>query len=266
VGGRPTRLDIPGGELALSSDDLFSLATPPGKTLVVGASYVALECAGFLAGMGYDTTVMVRSILLRGFDLQCADMIGDHMEAHGAKFQRSRVPTRIERTEDGRLRVFSKGVSEGSGGAGGEAETSDVYDTVFTAVGRYADTAKLNLEAAGVVAGKDGKLVTVGEQTNVPHIYAIGDVVKGAPELTPVAIAAGKYLARRLYGKSTEGMDYDRIATTVFTPLEYGTVGLSEEAAKEKLGEDNVEIFHSFFTPLEYSIVEERPKNKCYAK
>ena len=88
VGGRPTPLAIPGGELALSSDDLFSLKRAPGRTLVVGASYVALECAGFLAGLGYDTTVMVRSILLRGFDQQIAEKIGADMEAKGVKFIR----------------------------------------------------------------------------------------------------------------------------------------------------------------------------------
>jgi len=261
VGGRPTKLDIPGGEMALSSDDLFSLSRPPGKTLVVGASYVALECAGFLAGLGYDTTVMVRSVLLRGFDTQCAEKIGEYMEGHGVKFQRPRVPTRIEKTEEGRFRVFSTA----AGVEGGE-ETSDIYDTVFTAVGRYADTAKLNLAAAGVTVGRDGKLPTISEQTNVPHVYAIGDVVSGAPELTPVAIAAGRYLAKRLFAGSTEGMDYDRIATTVFTPLEYGTVGLSEDAALTKFGAESIEIYHSAYTPLEHTLVEERSPNKCYAK
>lgn len=86
VGGRPRELDIPGGELAINSDDIFSLSTAPGKTLVIGASYVALECAGFLTALGYDTTVMVRSILLRGFDREIADMIGEAMKHHGTKF------------------------------------------------------------------------------------------------------------------------------------------------------------------------------------
>jgi pyruvate/2-oxoglutarate dehydrogenase complex dihydrolipoamide dehydrogenase (E3) component len=88
VGGRPKPLDIPGGELAISSDDLFSLSAAPGKSLVIGASYVALECAGFLVGLGYDVTVLVRSILLRGFDQQCAELIGAYMVAHGTKLVR----------------------------------------------------------------------------------------------------------------------------------------------------------------------------------
>ena len=80
---------------SLPSDDLFSLPYCPGKTLVIGASYVSLECAGFLASLGLDTTVMVRSILLRGFDQQCADLIGDYMINHGVKFMRPCVPTKV---------------------------------------------------------------------------------------------------------------------------------------------------------------------------
>ena len=263
VGGRPKALDCPGGELAVSSDDLFSLPKAPGKTLVVGASYVALECAGFLAGLGYDTTVAVRSILLRGFDQQIAELIGEHMSSHGVKFLRPATPSRIERTANGRLRVELT-----QGGGGGDAPTTviDEFDTVFVATGREADTRGLGLAAAGLAAGADGKLACRNEQTAVPHIYAIGDVVAGKPELTPVAIMAGKLLARRLFGGAAVGMDYERIPTTVFTPLEYGAVGLSEEDAIARFGNADVEVFHSFFTPLEWSVVEARPQGKCYAK
>lgn len=203
VGGRPKPLEIPGGEHAISSDDLFSLASPPGKTLIVGASYVALECGGFLTGLGYDVTVMVRSILLRGYDQQCAEKIGDAMTEAGTKFIRPAQPTSIVKGADGKLTVTWTDSDTGKA-------SSDVFDTVFVATGRAPDTGKLNLEAAGVEVTKEGKIPTVGEQTNVPHIYAIGDVLAGKPELTPVAIAAGRLLARRLYGGSTEGMDYDR--------------------------------------------------------
>lgn len=96
VGGRPTFLDIKDSEkLVITSDDLFSLKSPPGKTLIVGASYIALECAGFLTAFGFDTTVMVRSILLRGFDQTVAEKIGIYMEKHGTKFIRNTVPSKI---------------------------------------------------------------------------------------------------------------------------------------------------------------------------
>lgn len=108
VGGRPSMPDIPGAkEFGISSDDIFSLKKAPGKTLVVGASYVALECAGFLTALGYDTTVMVRSILLRGFDSDMANLIGDHMEMYHTKFIRGATPSKLERLsgDDGPITV-----------------------------------------------------------------------------------------------------------------------------------------------------------------
>lgn len=103
------------------------------------------------------------------------------------------------------------------------------------ATGRYALTKDLNLPAAGVkVVPENGKIDAVNEQTNVPNIFAVGDVLHRRPELTPVAIHAGRLLARRLFANGTQQMDYDNVATTVFSPLEYGCVGLSEEKAIEK--------------------------------
>lgn len=111
TGGRPRYPGIPGDkDYCITSDDIFSLAYPPGKTLVVGASYVALECAGFLKTLGYDVTVMVRSILLRGFDQDMAARIGDYMEKKkGIRFIREAIPTKVEQLEEGqpgRLKVL----------------------------------------------------------------------------------------------------------------------------------------------------------------
>jgi len=113
----------------------------------------------------------------------------------------------------------------------------------------------------------------VNEQTNVPHIYAIGDVIDGEAlsppsaltELTPVAIQAGKLLAMRLCGKSEEQMDYLGVPTTVYTPLEYGAIGYTEEEAEKALGKDRLEVYHSYFKPLEWT-VPHRGDNACYAK
>ena len=105
TGERPRLPDIPGVEHCISSDDLFSLMDPPGKTLVIGASYVALECAGFLVSLGFDTTVMVRSIFLRGFYQQCANIIGNHLEKEaGAKMLKTTVPVSVEKLENGKLK------------------------------------------------------------------------------------------------------------------------------------------------------------------
>ena len=126
-----------GRELAISSDDVFSLQENPGKTLCVGASYISLECAGFLAGFGNDVTVAVRSILLRGFDRECVARIGAYMEDHGVKFKREVVPTKLAKIGEKIHVTFSDG-------------TSEEYDTVLAAVGRLADTDKLGLDKVGV--------------------------------------------------------------------------------------------------------------------
>jgi len=247
TGGRPSALGIPGDEHCISSDDLFSLPKAPGKTALVGAGYVALECAGFISALGCDATVMCRSMLLRGFDRECCEKIGAYMErTGGTKIKYGATPSRVEKQPNGKLLLT---MSDGS---------SDEYDTVIAAVGRTADTAGMNLGAVGVEASpKNGKFDTKLEQTNVPHVYAIGDVLQDKPELTPVAIQAGILLANRLFGGKTEAMDYENVATAVFTPLEYGAVGLSEEAATERCG-GNIEVFHQSFAPLEWSLSHER--------
>ncbi|KAH0517500.1 Thioredoxin reductase 3 [Microtus ochrogaster] len=213
TGERPRYLGLQGDkEYCITSDDLFSLPYCPGRTLVIGSSYVGLECAGFLAGLGLDVTVMVRSVLLRGFDQEMAEK-------------------------------------------------------VLLAIGRDSCTRKIGLEKIGVkINEKNGKIpVNDVEQTNVPHVYAIGDILEVKPELTPVAIQAGKLLARRLFGASLEKCDYVNIPTTVFTPLEYGCCGLSEEKAIEVYKKENLEVYHTLFWPLEWTVAG-RDNNTCYAK
>lgn len=128
VGGRPSYPGFPGDkEYCITSDDIFWMQTPPGKTLVVGASYVALECAGFLNGCGYDTTVMVRSILLRGFDEDMGVKIGEDMEKVGVNFIWECSPTKVEKLESGKLKVYYD--------QGGMSVTGE-YDTILLATGR----------------------------------------------------------------------------------------------------------------------------------
>lgn len=260
VGGRPSYPGIPGDkDFGMTSDDIFSLKKSPGKTLVIGASYVSLETAGFLTAFGYDTTVMVRSILLRGFDQDMANKIGFYMEKNHTKFINGATPTKLEKPDpEGRIKVTFKQ---------GDEEKSEEYDTVLFAIGRYAITAGLNLQNAGLVCEKNGKFkVNDEEQTNVPHIYAIGDVIDGVMELTPTAIKAGSLLVKRLFSGATEKMDYINIPTTVFTPLEYGTCGYAEEDAKKVFGADNIKTFHTSFQPLEWQYNKEREGGDCYVK
>mmetsp|Transcript_33031 Transcript_33031/g.77224 ORF Transcript_33031/g.77224 Transcript_33031/m.77224 type:complete len:482 (+) Transcript_33031:76-1521(+) len=255
-GGRPNMSGEGAEQCCISSDDIFWMkGKPPGKTLVVGASYIALECAGFMAGFGFDVTVMVRSILLRGFDQDMAERIGEYMQTHGVNFARGIVPNKYEKTPDGKVKVFVDGKEYG------------VYDTVLQAIGRKGCAHNLNLEAAGVTYDKEkGKIPCEHDQTNVPHIYAIGDVVVGMLELTPVAIQAGRLLIRRLYAGSTKKMDYTDICTTVFTPLEYGCVGYAEEDAKKELGPERVKVYHTYNQPLEWKTNPDRHEEFGYMK
>lgn len=252
VGGRPRYLDIEGVQHCISSDDLFSLPKSPGKTLVVGGSYVALECAGFLAGLGFQTVVMARSILLRGFDQQMANMVGAVLESHDVVIERGWMPISVEVMENDEDMFLVKARNRES-----NEVLEDIYNTVILAVGRDPCTKDLGLENAGVEINLSNDRILTDESErsiSVPNIYAIGDVAEGRPELTPVAIEAGIRLARRLYAGATQLTDYMWIATTVFTPLEYGCVGFSEEDAIEKFGADDIEVYHLSAQPLEFKL------------
>jgi pyruvate/2-oxoglutarate dehydrogenase complex dihydrolipoamide dehydrogenase (E3) component len=283
VGGRPAPLDCIGCELAISSDDVFSLEKNPGKTLCIGASYISLECAGFLKTLGCDVTIAVRSILLRGFDRECADRIDEYMVEHGIVFKRAVTPVKLEKLESGQIQVsFSDG-------------SVDAYDTVLTAIGRLADTDKLGLDNLGIQTNLlNRKLICQLEQSSCPNVYAVGDVLdvsyvldyeyrtqlaerlsgltlsylflQGTPELTPVAIQAGIALSRRLFGQSKEVMDYVNICTTVFTPIEYACVGFSEDDATVLFGKDNIDVYHREFQPLEWSLSVGRSNSMAFAK
>eukprot|EP01083_Nonionella_stella_P067943 180036_1 len=264
TGGRPNFPDIPGAkEHGISSDDVFSLETSPGKTLLVGASYISLETAGFLTEMSLDVTVAVRSILLRGFDQEIAERIGKYMKDCGTKFHRETVPMSLERQGAQIKVVFKKKSGE---------EFEELFDTVMFATGRRADTAGLNLGAAGVKVESNGKIECQDERTNVEHIFAIGDVLNGRAELTPVAIHSGLLLAKRLFSDSREVMDHNLVPTTVFTPIEYGSIGLSEEDAIKEHGEDNIETYLSAFNTLEHAATHRATKegvpfeNPCLIK
>jgi len=285
-------LGCEGEEHAITSDDIFWRQQAPGKTLVVGASYVALECAGFLTAMGYDVTVVIRSVVLRGFDQDCGNRVLEYMKKTGTKVVRSAVLSKISSRADGKLDVSwvpknpraseTHLVPPGSAGSG-------TFDTVLSAIGRYADTSGLGLENVGIQTVGRGNFIPVDaeERTTVSSIYCLGDAAEGLPELTPVAIQTGLLLANRLVGGAKKLMDYTKVATTVFTPLEYGTVGVTEDDVLESDGSDvsqlaysdstfdtyrgrklraGVAVYRKFFQPLEWTIVHHRQPTKCYMK
>jgi len=183
------------------------------------------------------------------------------MEEHGTKFIHNSIPTNIEKLPSGRKLVTWENPETKEIG-------SEEFDTILFAIGRTADTKDIGLETVGVEIDNVSKKIIVkdNEQSSVENIYAIGDCAKGRPELTPTAIMAGRYLARRLFAASSINMNYKYVATAVFTPLEYGACGWSEEDAIKQFGQDNIEVYHTSFKPLEWNFLEARTSHSCYVK
>jgi len=187
-----------------------------------------------------------------------AELVGKHMVEHGMKINRGVAPHKMEKKGE-KINVYYKN-KEGK-------EVIEEYDTVLLAIGRKPDTESLHLEKVKIEVNKNGKIkVNEEDETSNENIMAIGDVVEGRPELTPVAIKLGVYLARRLGGKGDYHVNLDLIPTTVFTPLEYGFVGLSEEDAIKKYGKEKLDVYHNGFKPLEWNMYEGHEKDNCYSK
>jgi thioredoxin reductase (NADPH) len=177
------------------------------------------------------------------------------MQAQGTRFLLKCEVTKIEKLNTGKFNVHFINLEN-------KSTHSETFDTVLYATGRGADTQGLNLSSTGVKFTSSGSIITdENDRTNIPHIYSVGDVVDGLPELTPVAIQAGELLSRRLFGNSPLLMNYQLIPTTVFTPFEYGRVGLSEEDAIVKFGQKNIEIFLSEFSTLEIAAAHRLHRN-----
>jgi len=241
--------DIPGKELGITSDGFFELTQQPGRVLVLGAGYIAVELAGMMQAMGSAVTLGIRhSSFLRDFDQMLQDKLMAEMLDEGLHVQRQFTAARLEKVGD-------KINAVGEGG-----EILEGFDVVIFAVGRSPATADLGLENAGVSIDKRGYItVDQYQETNVPGIFAIGDVT-GQAELTPVAIAAGRRLADRIFN-AQEGrhLNYDLIPTVVFSHPPMATVGLTEAAARELYG-DQIKVYETAFTAMYNSFTAHKTK------
>ncbi len=239
TGGRATRLDIPGAEHGLISDDLFTLKALPKRVVVLGSGYIALEFACLLRGLGAEVDVIYRaSMPLRGFDSDIREALAEAMTAQGIRLNPNVAPGRIARV-GGQVMV-----------TGSETFVREA-DAVFFCTGRSPNTQGLGLEAAGVAMTAGGAVVVDDDHaTSQPHIFAMGDVIDRV-NLTPMATAVGHALADTLFGNKPRRASYDNVPTAVFTSPPIGTVGLSEEAAA-KLGP--VDVYVSRFTPMRHTI------------
>jgi glutathione reductase (NADPH) len=239
TGGHPVRPDIPGAELGIVSDDAFFLPKMPRRVVVVGGGYIAVEFAGIFAGLGAETQLVYRQPLpLRGFDHDIRAALAEALAEGGIALHPGAAPVSLQ--ADGDARILNLGE--------GRSLTADL---VFFATGRAPATAGLGLDAAGVECARGGAIpIDAQLRTNIPHIYAIGDVTDRL-NLTPVATAEGHALADSLFGNRPRGVSLRNVPTAVFSTPPIATVGLTEE---EAAAEGPADIYLARFTPMRHNL------------
>jgi glutathione reductase (NADPH) len=237
TGSWPQKPAIPGADLAITSNEAFFLDRLPKRALVVGGGYIAVEFASIFNGLGVQTTLAYRGAqLLRGFDAELGQRLGEEMGRKGVAVLLKKNPSKIEKGlkvtfEDGSVQEF---------------------DLVLFATGRKPNSAGLGLEAAGVKLAADGAVVVDNHsKSSVDSIHAIGDVTNRL-NLTPVATAEGMALAKTLFGGAPTPVDHESVPTAVFSHPNLGTVGLSEEKARARYGKVN--IYKTAFRSLKHTM------------
>jgi len=241
AGGTPVlEPEIPGRELAITSNEIFDLPVFPNRLLVVGGGYIGVEFASVFARLGSKVTLVQRGEnVLRGFDEDMRNGVRDALIHAGVEVQAGLLPTRIDRNGDALRVTLTKG-------------TEVEVDQILIATGRRPHTLGLGLEKAGVVTDKVGAIkVDAFSQTNVESIYAVGDVTNRLA-LTPVAIREGHALADMLFGNKKVAVNHTNVATAVFTTPELGTIGLTEDEARAIY--DCVDIYLASFRPLKATL------------
>ena len=240
TGGWPVKPAVPGGELAISSNEIFDLAEFPRRLVVGGGGYIACEFASIFRGLGAAVTQLYRGDqVLRGFDDDVRAFVADEMRKKGVDLRTRALIERIERDGAGLAVTLRDG-------------SRLAADCVLYATGRHPNTAGLGLGEAGVALSENGAVVVdESYRSNLPNLYAIGDVTDRV-KLTPVALAEAMVLVDRLYGDGRRSVDYALIPTAVFTSPNIGTIGLSERFARERF--ERVSVFRSEFRPLRHTL------------
>ena len=250
TGGQPMVPDIPGAGLGLSSDGFFELSARPAGVAIIGSGYIAVELAGIFSSLGsHSTLVLRRDRLLRSFEPMLGENLAASMRDEGVEIITEAVPSALQRNASGQLEIQLA-----------DARTLGPFDAVIWAVGRRANSAQLGCETLGVLRDAAAHIPTDKyQETNVTGIYAIGDVT-GRELLTPVAIAAGRRLADRLFGNMRERrLDYENIPTVVFSHPPIGTVGLTEAAARARHGAA-VKVYSTAFVPMYHAMTTRKPR------
>jgi glutathione reductase (NADPH) len=245
TGGKAILPKLPGIEHAVTSREVFKLPKQPKNMAIIGGGYIGVEFAGVFNGLGTQVTQIIRKDkILRGFDEDIRDHVQRSMIERGITMLTNTEVERLEKTEEGTQLIFK----------GDQVAPMVVDAAVLFATGRAPNTAELCLENAGVDVNDDAAVVVDGwSQTCQPHIYAIGDVTNRV-NLTPVAVDEGRAFADTVYGNAPRKVNYDNIATAVFSQPEAATVGLTEREAIARVGQDNLQIYRSSFRPLFHSL------------
>ncbi|PHO02839.1 glutathione-disulfide reductase [Rhodobacteraceae bacterium 4F10] len=238
MGGRPVKPGIPGDELGITSNDIFHLEKLPESILIVGGGYIASEFAGILNGLGVNVTQYYRGAqILRGFDDEARGLVSDEMCQKGINLHLGTNIVRMEKDGD-KIRVVATNGDE------------NLFDQVMFATGRVPNADDMGLEEVGVELGRKGQVVVDDySQTAVPSIYAVGDVTDRV-NLTPVAIREGMAFVETVFKGNPTKPDHELIPTAIFTQPEMGTVGLSEEDAREQ---EPIEVYATSFKPMQQS-------------
>ncbi len=240
TGGRPSVPDFPGNEWVVTSNEMFALDKLPERLLIVGGGYIAVEFAGIMHGLGVKTTLCYRGDQpLRGFDDDIRAFAVQEMRKKGIDIRLNTQIGSIEQAGDG-LIVYT------------DQNDSIEADLVLYATGRAPNTADLGLEALGVEMAANGAIRVNGHYgTNIPSIYALGDVTDRF-NLTPVATAEAMALVNNLYTGQPSPVDYDHIPTAVFSQPNIATVGLTEAEARKRFAE--IDTYKSEFTPMKHTL------------
>ncbi len=251
VGGRPVVPEVPGAGFGITSDGFFELAAQPMKVAVAGGGYTAVELAGLLRALGSEVTMLLRRAhFLNDFDAMLREELMTQMQADGVRVIAQTKIAKVEKASTG-LRITQE-----------NGEVAEGFDALLWAIGRQPNTDRMDLRATGVAVDAGGAIPTDAYQaTSVAGIYAIGDVI-GKLDLTPVAIAAGRRLADRLFGGMKDRkLDYRNIATVLFTHPPIGSVGLTEHEAVQAHGADKVKIYETRFTPMYHAFTRRKVKS-----
>lgn len=258
----PTDEEVPGASLGITSDGFFELEDLPKRSVIVGAGYIAVEIAGILSALGSRAALLIRQDkVLRTFDSMISTNCTEELENAGVDVWKYAEVKSVKKTDKG----LEISVQCSVPGRKPTVRTIQDVDCLLWAIGRDPNTEGLNLDYLGLQLDEKGHIVVDEFQnTSRKGIYAVGDVC-GRALLTPVAIAAGRRLAHRLFeGQEDSKLDYNNIPTVVFSHPPIGTVGLTEEEAVQAKGRDNVKIYTTSFSPMYHAVTKR--KTKCIMK